>query len=73
MGFVNNIGKYHLGKTIGEGTFAKVKLAVASNNASYVAVKVIDKQMVVESNLKYQVIFFFGVLFIPLFKIKNLN
>ncbi|OAY46786.1 CBL-interacting serine/threonine-protein kinase 21 isoform X2 [Manihot esculenta] len=56
MGFVNNIGKYHLGKTIGEGTFAKVKLAVDSNNASYVAVKIIDKQMVVESNLKYQVV-----------------
>ncbi|XP_038699219.1 CBL-interacting serine/threonine-protein kinase 21-like isoform X1 [Tripterygium wilfordii] len=55
MGFENNIGKYRLGQTIGEGTFAKVKLAVDTTNGSKVAVKIIDKQMVVESNLKYQV------------------
>ncbi|KAF5749441.1 CBL-interacting serine/threonine-protein kinase 21 isoform 4 [Tripterygium wilfordii] len=54
MGFENNIGKYRLGQTIGEGTFAKVKLAVDTTNGSKVAVKIIDKQMVVESNLKYQ-------------------
>uniref|UniRef100_A0A2N9HCX3 Protein kinase domain-containing protein n=1 Tax=Fagus sylvatica TaxID=28930 RepID=A0A2N9HCX3_FAGSY len=56
MGFAaNNIGKYKLGRTIGEGTFAKVKLAVDSTNGQYVAVKIIDKRMVLESNLKYQV------------------
>lgn len=55
MGFASTIGKYHVGRTIGEGTFAKVKLAVDSTNASYVAIKVIDKHMVLESNLKYQV------------------
>lgn len=56
MGFAaNNIGKYKLGRTIGEGTFAKVKLAVDSTNGQYVAVKIIDKHMVLESNLKYQV------------------
>ncbi len=60
MGFsANNIGKYKLGRTIGEGTFAKVKLAVDSTNGQYVAVKIIDKQMVLESNLKYQVNFDF--------------
>lgn len=60
MGFAaNNIGKYKLGRTIGEGTFAKVKLAVDSTNGQYVAVKIIDKHMVLESNLKYQVNFDF--------------
>ncbi|GAV87245.1 Pkinase domain-containing protein/NAF domain-containing protein [Cephalotus follicularis] len=55
MGFVNNVGKYQLSRTIGEGTFAKVKLAVDSTNGHYVAIKIIDKQMVMQSNLKYQV------------------
>ncbi|KAK3221476.1 hypothetical protein Dsin_008501 [Dipteronia sinensis] len=55
MGYANNIGKYQLGRTVGEGTFAKVKLAVDTTNGQYVAIKIIDKQMVLESNLKYQV------------------
>ncbi|KAM7252761.1 hypothetical protein ACFE04_008270 [Oxalis oulophora] len=55
MGFVNTIGKYQLGRTIGEGTFAKVKLGVDSSNGRQVAIKIIDKHMVVESNLRFQV------------------
>ncbi|KAG6705675.1 CBL-interacting serine/threonine-protein kinase 21 isoform X1 [Carya illinoinensis] len=56
MGFApNSIGKYKLGRTIGEGTFAKVKLAVDSTNGQYVAAKIIDKKMVTESDLKCQV------------------
>ncbi|KAI4335450.1 hypothetical protein L6164_014094 [Bauhinia variegata] len=55
MGFANNVGKYRLGRTIGEGTFAKVKLGVNSDNGQYVAMKIIDKQMVLKSDLKYQV------------------
>ncbi|XVE80026.1 hypothetical protein DITRI_Ditri14bG0105700 [Diplodiscus trichospermus] len=55
MGFAPTIGKYQLGRTIGEGTFAKVKLAVDTTNSHHVAIKVIDKAMVMESNLKYQV------------------
>ncbi|XP_050272497.1 CBL-interacting serine/threonine-protein kinase 21 isoform X1 [Quercus robur] len=51
----HNIGKYKLGRTIGEGTFAKVKLGVDNTNGQYVAIKIIDKHMVLESNLKYQV------------------
>ncbi|PKI59862.1 hypothetical protein CRG98_019744 [Punica granatum] len=51
----NNIGKYQFLRTIGGGTFAKVKLAVDSTNNQYVAIKVIDKHMVMESNLKSQV------------------
>lgn len=56
MGFAaNSIGKYKLGRTIGEGTFAKVKISVDSTTGQHVAVKIIDKNMVMECNLKYQV------------------
>lgn len=64
MGFApNSIGKYKLGRTIGEGTFAKVKLAVDSTNGQYVAAKIIDKKMVTESDLKCQadIYIFFSV------------
>ncbi|MBA0795869.1 hypothetical protein Gohar_006700 [Gossypium harknessii] len=54
MGLATTIGKYQLGRTIGEGTFAKVKLAVDTTNGHHVAIKIIDKAMVLESNLKYQ-------------------
>ncbi|MBA0762995.1 hypothetical protein Gotri_012525 [Gossypium trilobum] len=54
MGLATTIGKYKLGRTIGEGTFAKVKLAVDTTNGHHVAIKIIDKAMVLESNLKYQ-------------------
>ena len=57
MGFANNIGKYQIGRTIGEGTFAKVKLAVDSTNGHYVALKIIDKRMVIESDLILQACF----------------
>ncbi|XP_057500155.1 CBL-interacting serine/threonine-protein kinase 21-like isoform X2 [Actinidia eriantha] len=55
MGYVNTIGKYQLGRTIGEGTFAKVKLAANTENNQYVAIKIIDKHMVIENNLMHQV------------------
>lgn len=51
----NSIGKYQFVRTLGEGTFAKVKLALDSSNNQYVAIKIIDKRMVMESNLKSQV------------------
>ncbi|KAK2993487.1 hypothetical protein RJ640_015171 [Escallonia rubra] len=51
MGFANSIGNYQLSRTIGEGTFAKVKLAVNTVNGQQVAIKMIDKQMIIENNL----------------------
>ncbi|ONK70530.1 uncharacterized protein A4U43_C05F34670 [Asparagus officinalis] len=54
MGFATRIGKYQLGRTIGEGTFAKVKLAVDSESGQFVAVKVIDKKMILKKKLMYQ-------------------
>ncbi|XP_050375060.1 CBL-interacting serine/threonine-protein kinase 21 isoform X3 [Argentina anserina] len=55
MGFANSVGKYQLGRTIGEGTFAKVKLAFDSTNGKYVAIKILDKHMVMETKLMNQV------------------
>lgn len=51
----NSIGKYRFLRMIGEGSFAKVKLAVDSTSDQYVAIKIIDKHTVMESNLKSQV------------------
>ena len=67
----HNIGKYKLGRTIGEGTFAKVKLGVDSTNGQYVAIKIIDKHMVLESNLKYQVNFQTSLLKVQSFLLSN--
>lgn len=68
------IGKYQLGRTIGEGNFAKVKLAKNIKNGQYVAIKIIDKNLILKNNLINQVtvsfyynmfpfIFFFFFLF----------
>ncbi|XP_061951014.1 CBL-interacting serine/threonine-protein kinase 21-like isoform X3 [Populus nigra] len=54
MGHGNNIGKYQLGRTIGEGTFAKVKLAVDSTDGRPLAIKIMDKKKVMQSHLKDQ-------------------
>ncbi|KAG2407631.1 CBL-interacting serine/threonine-protein [Vigna angularis] len=54
MGFEKKIDKYQLVRTIGEGSFSKVKLAVNGTNGQKVAVKVIDKHMILENNLKTQ-------------------
>lgn len=64
MGFATTIGKYQLGRTIGEGTFAKVKVAANTVTGQLVAIKIIDKQMVIDNKLMDQVDFsgFHGIL-----------
>lgn len=37
---VKRVGKYEIGKTIGEGTFGKVKLAVNAETGEKMAIKV---------------------------------
>lgn len=37
---VKKVGKYEIGKTIGEGTFGKVKLAVNTETGEKMAIKV---------------------------------
>lgn len=42
------IGQYAVGKTIGEGTFGKVKLATHSSSSQKVAVKILEKSRIKE-------------------------
>lgn len=37
---VKKVGKYEIGKTIGEGTFGKVKLAINTETGDRMAIKV---------------------------------
>lgn len=57
------VGKYEVGRTIGEGTFAKVKLAKNIKNGEYVAIKIIDKHLILKHNLINQVTYFTNISF----------
>lgn len=49
------VGKYELGRTIGEGTFAKVKFARNSETGEPVAIKILDKEKVLKHKMAEQV------------------
>ncbi|XP_075520117.1 CBL-interacting serine/threonine-protein kinase 3-like isoform X3 [Primulina tabacum] len=49
------IGKYEVGKTIGRGSFAKVKLAKNSETGESVALKILNKDMVLEHKMAEQI------------------
>jgi 5'-AMP-activated protein kinase catalytic alpha subunit len=49
------IGKYELGKTLGEGTFAKVKYARNRETGESVAIKVLDKEKILKHKMVEQV------------------
>eukprot|EP01018_Ginkgo_biloba_P039920 Gb_21645 [translate_table: standard] len=55
MGFVTRVGKYELGRALGEGSFAKVKAARNIETGQNVAVKIIDKEMILQNKLMHQV------------------
>ena len=42
----NVIGSYEIGRTIGEGTFGKVKLGVHTQTLDKVAIKVLEKERI---------------------------
>jgi len=50
------VGKYEVGRTIGEGTFAKVKFARNSETGDPVALKILDKEKVLKYMLAEQVL-----------------
>jgi len=52
------VGKYEMGKTIGEGSFAKVKLAKNVQNGDYVAIKILDRDHVLKHKMMDQVHFY---------------
>ncbi|KAM7261274.1 hypothetical protein ACFE04_026749 [Oxalis oulophora] len=49
------VGKYELGKTLGEGSFAKVKLAKNIDNGQYVAIKIMDRDKVLRHKMVEQI------------------
>lgn len=49
------VGKYEIGKTLGEGTFAKVKFARNVETGVNVAIKVLDKDQVLRHKMVEQV------------------
>lgn len=53
------VGRYELGRTIGEGTFAKVRFARNSETGEPVAIKILDKEKILKHKLVEQVTFNF--------------
>lgn len=49
------VGKYILFKTLGEGTFGKVKYAVNKENQEAVAIKILDKDKIQKANMGAQI------------------
>ncbi|GFP88174.1 cbl-interacting serine/threonine-protein kinase 9 [Phtheirospermum japonicum] len=49
------VGKYELGRTLGEGTFAKVKFATNTQTGDHVAIKIIDRDRVLRHKMVEQV------------------
>lgn len=52
---LKKVGKYDVGETIGEGTFAKVKAAVNTETGGSVAIKVLEKNTILEHKMVHQV------------------
>ncbi|KAG6488206.1 hypothetical protein ZIOFF_056965 [Zingiber officinale] len=57
-----HVGKYELGRTIGEGTFAKVRFAKNIETGEPVAIKILDKEKVLKHKLVEQVFVFICVI-----------
>ncbi|EES16537.2 hypothetical protein SORBI_3008G016200 [Sorghum bicolor] len=49
------VGKYELGRTIGEGTFAKVRFAKNTETGEPVAIKILDKEKVLRHKMVEQI------------------
>lgn len=56
-GVKRKVGKYELGRTIGEGNFAKVKFAQNTETGDSVAIKVLAKSTILKHKMVDQVLF----------------
>ena len=52
---VKKVGKNELGRTLGEGTFGKVKYAINCETNEAVAIKVLDKEKIQKQNMGNQI------------------
>ncbi|GAQ84395.1 SNF1-related protein kinase [Klebsormidium nitens] len=55
MQTVRRVGKYEVGRTLGEGTFAKVKFAVNTETGESVAMKILDKEKILKHKMVEQI------------------
>lgn len=55
MVVVRKVGKYEVGRTIGEGTFAKVKFAQNTETGESVAMKILDRNTIVKHKMVEQI------------------
>jgi serine/threonine protein kinase len=60
------IRKYEIGKTLGEGTFAKVKYGQHVETGASVAIKIIDKDKILKQKMVEQVCLLTCLLFLLL-------
>jgi len=51
------LGKYELGRTLGEGNFGKVKFARNTDSGQPYAIKIVDKNKIIDLNITNQVCF----------------
>ena len=49
------VGKYEIGRTLGEGTFGKVKFARDTKSGKGVAIKILDKESIQQQNMGAQI------------------
>lgn len=49
------VGRYELGRTLGEGSFAKVKFARNTETNENVAIKILDKEKILKHKMIGQV------------------
>ncbi|KAJ8442611.1 hypothetical protein Cgig2_026553 [Carnegiea gigantea] len=52
---VRKVGKYEIGRTIGEGTYAKVKFAQNTETGESVAMKVLDRSTIIKHKMVEQI------------------
>ncbi|XP_044474550.1 CBL-interacting serine/threonine-protein kinase 8-like isoform X2 [Mangifera indica] len=52
---VRKVGKYEVGRTIGEGTFAKVKFAQNTQTGESVAMKILDRSTIIKHKMADQI------------------
>lgn len=52
---MKTVGKYEMGRTIGQGTFAKVKFAVDTDTGDAFAIKVLAKSTILKHKMVHQV------------------
>lgn len=63
-GALRRVGKYEVGRTIGEGTFAKVKFAQNTESGESVAMKVVDRSSILKHKMADQVSPPFGSIYL---------